>query len=150
MGSTNSSGLLIRKAGLEDAAPLTGLCFQLGYSAVREEVSARLKSLLTDEEHVIFVAEYAGAQVAGWLHAYIYKPFHCDFMTEIAGLVVDKDFRGQGAGRQLMLAAEGWAKGKGCTVVSLRSNIIRKEAHSFYKKLGYDIIKESYTFRKEI
>jgi GNAT superfamily N-acetyltransferase len=71
-------------------------------------------------------------------------------MTEVAGLVVDKDCRGQGVGKELMKAVEGWAKEKDCVIVSLRSNIIRKEAHTFYKNIGYEIVKEQYTFRKKI
>jgi len=49
-----------------------------------------------------------------------------------------------------MLAVEAWAKEQDCSIVSLRSNIIRKEAHAFYKNIGYDLIKESYTFRKKL
>lgn len=150
MESINTTGIKIRQAVLEDVASITDLCFQLGYPAVEEEVSVRLQSILGDKEHAVFVAELPVGQVVGWVHGYIYKLFHCDMMTEVAGLVVDKDSRGHGVGKELMMAVEGWARGNGCNIVGLRSNIIRKEAHTFYKNIGYKLIKESYTFRKGI
>jgi GNAT superfamily N-acetyltransferase len=115
-----------------------------------EEVLTRLGIILRDNEHAVFVAELPGRQVVGWVHGYIYKLFYSDLITEVAGLVVDKDCRGQGVGKELMKAVEGWAKEKDCVIVSLRSNIIRKEAHTFYKNIGYEIVKEQYTFRKKI
>lgn len=142
--------VIIRKPCPEDASMITELCFQLGYPTEPGGVSAKLAGLSEDEEHAIYVAELKGQGVVGWVHVFIYKPFHCDFMAEVAGLVVDKACRGKGVGKQLMQAVEAWARDKCCAVVSLRSNIIRKEAHCFYKNLGYEIIKESYTFRKKI
>lgn len=150
MKNVNIPELRIRQAGLNDAASITDLCSQLGYPAVLEEVSVRLQSLIEDKEHVIFVAELQEERVIGWVHGYIYKLFYCNWMTQVAGLVVDRDCRGQGVGKQLMTAVEVWAREKGCDTIGLRSNIIRKEAHTFYRNLGYDLIKESYTFSKKL
>lgn len=150
MEGANVREVTIRKPRSGDAAAITGLCFQLGYPTDPEGVAARLKGLAEDEEHAVYVAELAGKGVVGWVHGFIYKPFHCDFMAEIAGLVVDEACRGRGVGKRLMLAVEAWAGEKGCSSIGLRSNVIRKEAHTFYKNLGYEIIKESYTFRKKI
>lgn len=150
MESTSISEVIVRKSAPGDIDAITGLCFQLGYPTEPEVVSVGLSSLAEDEEHAVYVAELKDHGVVGWVHVFIYKPFHCDFMAEVAGLVVDKACRGQGVGKRLMLAVEAWAVEKDCAVVSLRSNIIRKEAHSFYKNLGYEIVKESYTFRKKI
>jgi hypothetical protein len=35
-------------------------------------------------------------------------------------------------------------------VVSVRSNVIRKEAHEFYKGLGYEPTKSQFKFRKKL
>lgn len=142
--------VIVRMPSPGDVNAITDLCFQLGYPTEPEGVSAGLAGLAVDKEHVVYVAELKGQGVVGWVHVFIYKPFHCDFMAEVAGLVVDKACRGKGVGKQLMRAVEAWSRDMGCSVVSLRSNIIRKEAHSFYKNLGYEIVKESYTFRKKI
>jgi len=146
----NIPDMIIRKPCMEDAAAITDLCFQLGYPTEPDGVSARLAELAEDVEHAVYVAELKHQGLVGWVHAFVYKPFHCDYMAEVAGLVVDKACRGKGAGKRLMQAVEAWAMDKGCAVVSLRSNIIRKEAHIFYQNLGYEIVKESYTFRKQI
>ena len=150
MKSKNTTEVTIRQANLKDVASITELCFQLGYPSVPEEVSVRLQSLMQDNEHAILVAELLEGEVVGWVHAYIYKLLYCDLMTQVAGLVVDKDYRGQGVGKQLLTAVEDWAREMGCGFIGLRSNIIRKEAHTFYKNLGYEIIKESYTFSKKL
>jgi len=146
----NTSDITVRQAGLDDVASITSLCFQLGYPADVEKVISKLKIISEDAEHVVYVAEMPGRQIVGWVHGYIYKLLYSDLITEIAGLVVDKDYRGQGAGKKLMTAVEGWAKEKGCTSIGLRSNVIRKEAHAFYKNIGYDLVKEQYTFRKKM
>jgi GNAT superfamily N-acetyltransferase len=59
-------------------------------------------------------------------------------------LVVDPTLRGQGIGRQLVLAAEGWAKQQGCVQVQLELLTPRTWKHSFkeyarewYLRLGY-------------
>lgn len=150
MGTGNPLDITVRPADLDDVASITFLCFQLGYPADPEEVRVRLRSLLEDSEHAVFVAELPVGQVVGWVHGYMYKLFYSEPMTEVAGLVVDKECRGQGVGKELMTAIEDWAKEKDCFMVSLRSNVIRKEAHTFYKNIGYDLVKEQYTFRKRI
>ena len=63
---------------------------------------------------------------------------------------VANDFRGQGVGRVLVERAEGWAKARGLKSVYVRSNIVRKDAHAFYQKLGYKIIKTQSAFRKAL
>ena len=70
--------------------------------------------------------------------------------TEIGGLVVDEDCHRRGVGRILMEQAEQWACEKGCGAVYLRSNVIRKETHAFYERIGYTNIKRSKTFRKAL
>ncbi|MTI68563.1 MAG: GNAT family N-acetyltransferase [Firmicutes bacterium] len=64
--------------------------------------------------------------------------------------MVDKDSRKKGIGKKLMTQVEKWGRKKGCSTVNLRSNIIRKDAHVFYNKIGYENVKKQYTFRKKI
>lgn len=148
METEKSMNYVIRKANVNDVASLPSLCSQLGYPVADEEVRIRLQDILNDDEHAIFIAVLLSGQVVGWVHTFIYKLFYSDFMAEVAGLVVDKVCRKQGIGRSLMEAVESWAKEKDCVAVSLRSNVIRKEAHVFYQNIGYDLVKEQYTFRK--
>jgi GNAT superfamily N-acetyltransferase len=70
--------------------------------------------------------------------------------VELAALVVDEKHRGVGCGKVLLKASEEWALEQGIDSLSLRSNIIRESAHSFYESLGYARVKTSYAFRKNL
>jgi GNAT superfamily N-acetyltransferase len=52
-------------------------------------------------------------------------------------MVVDKERRSEGIGRQLMAAAEDWARAHGLTHVELSSNSGRVDAHRFYERQGF-------------
>jgi GNAT superfamily N-acetyltransferase len=133
-----------------DVTALADLASQLGYPSTPEQVANRLDNLAgKPEENAVLVAEIDG-RVIGWVHVHLYLLLVDDREAEIGGLVVDADLRGQGVGAQLMAAAEAWAGQHGCQSVYLRSNTKRTEAHAFYKKLGYNLIKSQYAFRKFI
>jgi GNAT superfamily N-acetyltransferase len=97
----------------------------------------------------VFAAAVAG-EVIGWVHVSLHPTLASDSTAEILGLVVDWKWRGQGVGRQLMYAAEAWACAKGCQLMSVRSRVTRADAHSFYQRLGYQVIKASLTFAKRL
>jgi GNAT superfamily N-acetyltransferase len=138
----------IRLARPEDAEALTNLAGQLGYPSTVAQIRKRFEMLLErSEENAVFVAESDG-NILGWVHTHIYTLLVDDPETEIGGLVVDEKYRGQSIGEKLMRAAEAWTLEKGCSSVYLRSNVIRTQAHEFYKRLGYDIVKSQYAFRK--
>ncbi len=142
--------IAIRPARNSDASALAGLAAQLGYPSTPGQVRRRLDTLTEKAaENEVFVAE-AGGQVVGWVHVHIYRLLVDDPEAEIGGLVVDEQARGRGVGAALMQAAESWAKEKGCASVYLRSNVIRTQAHEFYKRLGYTIVKSQYAFRKAL
>jgi N-acetylglutamate synthase-like GNAT family acetyltransferase len=140
----------IRLARPEDAEALANLAVQLGYPSTVMQIRKRFGMLTKRaEENAIFVAEFDG-NVAGWVHVHIYTLLVDDPEVEIGGLVVDERVRGQSIGEKLMGAAEAWALEKGCSSVYLRSNLTRTRAHEFYKRLGYNIIKSQYAFRKTL
>ena len=142
--------LCIRLAAADDADMLANLSTQLGYPSSVGQISRRLNALAArPDEHAVIVAELDG-RVVGWVHAHIYTLLVDDPEVEIGGLVVDGSVRGQGIGERLMQAAEAWAKEQGCASVYLRSNTIRTRAHEFYKRIGYEIVKSQYAFRKKI
>lgn len=139
----------IRAACLEDAAKIAFLCKKLGYSAQTIEIEQRLKLLQTDRTHGIFVATQTN-EVVGWIHV-----CQCDLLIMsrqaiVLGLIVDENYRRSGIGKKLMQAAEKWAIKCECEAILLRSNIIRKEAHVFYEKIGFKNIKQSLVFQKAL
>lgn len=139
----------VRRARLEDAGSLAELSRQLGYPAAPAAIRRRLQALATSPEHAVYVAELQGA-VAGWVHVFIHRVLESDWRAEIGGLVVAERFRGGGVGRRLLERAERWARGRRLKAVYLRSNVIRKDAHAFYQKRGYQIIKTQYAFVKNL
>ena len=139
--------LVIRSAELQDSQALADLCTQLGYPSTEQEVRDRLEQMADFPHHALFAAEVSG-RVIGYVHVHAYPLPETDFHAEIGGLVVDEKHRGQGIGRRLLLEAETWARAQGCQVLLVRSNVIRENAHHFYKELGYQTIKSQLIFRK--
>jgi GNAT superfamily N-acetyltransferase len=139
---------MVRAARESDAARVAELAGQLGYPSTPEQARIRLAALLADADHAVFVAELPETPVAGWVHVFLYHVLEADLRAEIGGLVVDAACRRRGVGFALMRRAEAWAAEKGCATVSLRSNVIREEAHAFYRSLGYSVIKTQHAFRK--
>ncbi len=141
--------LRIRSANPDDAERIAALATQLGYPSTPAQIAARLERLLHDDEQMIFVAEQS-ALVVGWVHVLEKHLLESDPEAEIGGLVVDENHRGAGAGKLLMERAGEWARSRGLKSVYLRSNVIRKEAHVFYEKLGYHVVKTQTAFRKNL
>jgi len=56
----------------------------------------------------------------------------------VENVVIDKEYRGQGLGRKVMEMAIEFARKNNCYKVILQSASFRKEAHQFYKNLGFD------------
>jgi ribosomal protein S18 acetylase RimI-like enzyme len=73
-----------------------------------------------------------------------------DERAEITGLVVDSAARRSGIGRALVKAAEQWAVHQGLHTVVVRSNVVRPESHPFYEGIGYQRMKTSHTYHKEV
>jgi GNAT superfamily N-acetyltransferase len=114
-----------------------------------DEVAARLEGLKHSDDHAVFVAQLGG-ELAGWLGVYVCRMVEMDSRAEISGLVVDKRYRSQRIGGHLLQRAERWARDKGCSVMGLRSNVIRDRAHAFYERHGYKHIKTQKAFRKDL
>lgn len=145
-----SNDINIREARPEDMAAIAGLCAQLGYAVDAAGVKRRFMLIADNPGHYFRIAVTAAGNVIGWVHALSICYLESEEFIEIGGLVVDGNSRRQGAGRQLMLAVEGWARESGFATIRLRSNVKRLAAHQFYQRIGYQIVKEQYTFVKEL
>ena len=140
----------IRLAWPADYPRMAELAGQLGYQSTPDDIARRLAGLITTGEHVVFVAQLADGTIAGWIGAFVYRCVEADARVEISGLVVDERFRSQAVGRFLLDRAEGWAREKGFSATSLRSNVIRERAHAFYERQGYAHTKTQKSFRKKL
>jgi GNAT superfamily N-acetyltransferase len=112
-------------------------------------MAKRLKSVLQDRDGACFVAETKEHVVVGWVHVSTTPLIEVERRAEVNGLVVDEGIRSQGAGWRLLDAGEKWAREKGCTGMSVRSNVLRERAHGFYLRHGYEHYKTQKAFRKK-
>lgn len=141
--------MFIRKADVDDAHAICKISSDdLGYQCSAELVLKRLGSL-DNKREVVFVAEIDGI-VAGYVHAEIYNLLYYESMVNILGLAVSSDYRRRGVGKSLLQYSENWAKESGINIMRLNSGISRKEAHEFYRAMGYDDEKGQLRFIKEL
>lgn len=139
----------VRKADINDASAICRICTNdLGYECSEEFVLSRLKNIDGSRE-AVFAAEI-DSTVVGYIHAEIYNTLYFQSMVNILGLAVSNDHRRQGIGRALISRAENWGKELGINTVRLNSGNSRKEAHEFYRAMGYDDEKLQIRFLKKI
>lgn len=138
----------IREAKVSDGADIADLSKQLGYPCTVIDMKRRIGEICEDDNCVLLVAEADGCVVA-WLLVHLYRLVSSECLAQIGGLVVDETHRNQGIGALLVERAEEWARGRKCRGVILRSRSTRKDAHNFYKRLGYTGIKTQDVFLKE-
>jgi GNAT superfamily N-acetyltransferase len=148
--NTTHPNITIRRATSDDLESILPLAEQLGYPTSPEAMIARLTSILADPMRVIFVADPGDGIAAGYIQASRHVSLEVDPLVEIDGLVVSRDHRRQGIGKMLIAAVEEWARSLGILTVRLHTNIIREEAHRFYKDLGFTINKTQYSMVKKL
>lgn len=140
---------MLREAKVND---YLGICKvatdDLGYKCEPELVKYRLENIDTNREKV-YVAETED-KIVGFIHAEIYNTLYYKSMVNLQGLAVDSEFRHKGYGRALLGEVETWAKRNGIDLIRVNSGFSRKEAHAFYRNLGYDNEKEQIRFLKQL
>ena len=141
--------IIIRQAKIEDYKDICKICCDdLGYNCSEELVKERLEGLDKNNERVL-VAVYNSEDV-GYLHAQIYKTLYFEELINFLGLAVSKEYRNKKVGTKLVNEIENWAKEKGINKVRVNSGFSRKEAHEFYRSLGYNNEKEQIRFLKSL
>lgn len=141
--------MIIREANIKDAFSIGKIsCDDLGYECDDALVSYRLSNLDSKRE-VVFVAEI-DENVVGYVHAETYDVLYSESMINILGLAVASAYRRNGAGKALLLEVENWAKKLGINKIRLNSGSARKEAHEFYRVMGYDSRKEQIRLIKDL
>ena len=140
----------VREMRPEDASAVAKLITQLGYPSTEDEIRRRYDLIKDRWDARLLIAQHAGTSIVGWVHVQALYLLESDARAEIFGLVVADTARGTGVGRRLMEAAEEWALLRGLSVMGLRSNYLRTDAHGFYEHLGYKVIKTQNAFRKNL
>lgn len=140
----------IRLCQISDAPPIAKLSEQLGYPVPVEEMERRLRRLADDPDHAVLVAGLADGEVVGWIDVGVVFHLQSGAYCELGGLVVSEAVRGNGIGRELVAAAEQWAASRGLKKVLVRSNARRADAHRFYLREDYTMVKTSAVFEKKL
>src|SRR5579863_8299788 len=77
----------------------------------------------------------------------------CDTLRPVAfieGWFVREEFRGQGMGGELMLAAEEWARSQRCREMASDALIDNAESLSAHEAMGFEVVDRCVHFRKPL
>jgi GNAT superfamily N-acetyltransferase len=134
-GSSKGFNMKVRPISGDDIAAATTLLGQLGYEIPPAETARRLKIVLGDGGHRVWVCEQDG-RVVGLLHAFYRPALDKPPEVMVQALVVEVSQRSKGIGERLMAEAESWAHSYPSESVSLYSGSARKDAHRVYTRIG--------------
>ena len=128
----------VRTAMPGDAVEVASLITLLGYPCTPDEALERLHAVAAEPDQTLLVADRNG-DLCGLLGLDLmyYLPLGAR-TCRITALVVATAHRGEGVGRDLLLAAETWARQAGAARVEVTSAAHRNEAHAFYRACGYE------------
>jgi aminoglycoside 6'-N-acetyltransferase I len=109
------------------------------------------KVLGTAAKYSVFVSVRPGGGLQGFLEASL-RDYADDCTTSpvgyIEGWYVDPDARRKGVGRQLVAAAEEWARSKGCQEMASDTELTNTQSQAVHRRLGYDQCDTLVHFRK--
>jgi N-acetylglutamate synthase-like GNAT family acetyltransferase len=131
--------LTIREAGKSDAAVLALLMTDLArHNVSPDDMLNRLRFITESKYDFLFVCEENGI-ISGLLGFRIRENIEeVSRFGEVSAIVVNAKEKRRGVGRFMMDYAEKLAREMGCKGTWLVSGFAReKEAHLFYKQLGY-------------
>jgi GNAT superfamily N-acetyltransferase len=142
--------VVVRPARPDDAGVLADLATQLGYPSSPSELAERLPHVLEAADAAVLVATDADDRPIGWLHVELKRSLVAPLAAQVMGLVVDEGARGRGVGAELLRRAEQWAAARGCHALLVATRVTREDAHRFYRREGYRLLKTSHVFEKEL
>ena len=103
---------------------------------------------------VVLVAIDGDERLAGFIEVGLRSHADgCDVARPVGfveGWFVCEEMRGQGIGKQLMIAAEGWSRAHDCREIAsdaLVDNVVSQQVHS---ALGFEIVDRCVHFRKSL
>jgi len=149
----------IRLAQPADRASLAALFHALWPEGPVEEHSRELEAILSGNPPgalplVVFVAEANDKSLLGFLevglrsHADSCDPVHP--VGYVEGWYVADAHRNRSIGKQLLAAAEGWARRQGCTEMASDTQLGNELSQRVHQSLGYEIVERTVLFRKAL
>jgi GNAT superfamily N-acetyltransferase len=138
---------------VEDATAVAALAGQLGYPATPDQIRARHAVLASAPERgavLVAVDDDGPADVIGWAHVELRDTLVAPATAQLMALIVADGARDRGVGRDLLRAAESWARDRGCEALIVATRVTRTDAHRFYRREGYDLDKTSHIILKAL
>ncbi len=125
----------VRQAGRADADMIAGLAAELAQSFAfcRADFDLSYPALLAERNTCVLVAEQDGdcmGYLLGFSHLTFFANGPVGWVEEV---LIRREHRGRGIGRDLMSAFERWAAARECAMVALAT----RRAAPFYLGLGY-------------
>jgi aminoglycoside 6'-N-acetyltransferase I len=103
---------------------------------------------------VILVAHDAEGRLTGFLEVGLRSHADgCDTARPVGfveGWFVYEQFRHQGVGRELMRAAEQWARRQGCVEMGSDTWLDHEESQRAHESLGFEVVDRCVHFRKKL
>jgi aminoglycoside 6'-N-acetyltransferase I len=151
--------MTIRPAELPDLPALLPLRDALWPGAAGGEHRRELENMLTAKTFgpypcVVLIADAGEGSVAGFVevglrsHADGCDPDHP--VGYLEGWFVAAAWRGQGAGRALVEAAEEWARSQGCREMASDTWIDNTGSQRAHEALGYEVVDRCVNYRKRL
>ena len=146
--------ICIRPAKKNDVPLILGLLYELGRPKPKKDSDVDtfrklVKKQMSDSDKTILIAESNDVNVVG-MASIIFLPRlnQKNYELYIPELIVTEKFQKKGIGIKIIDACVSLAKKKKCHKIRLESGLSRKEAHKFYKKLGFE--SKSFSFTKNL
>jgi GNAT superfamily N-acetyltransferase len=135
--------MVIRKANDGDATAVFALYRELagayaGPADTPQEQEKLWREVATDRRQTILVAEQDGS-IVGTSTVLIVPNLghHGQPWAAVENVVVAGSHRGRGIGKAMLSEAAGIAARDNCYKMVLSTNVVRLEAHEFYRRLGW-------------
>jgi aminoglycoside 6'-N-acetyltransferase I len=149
----------IRPARHEDVDQLVSMRILLWPESSPQEESQQVQGVLSTGMSgtlpaAILVAEDDTRSLIGFIEIGLRSHADgCDTARPVGfieGWFVVAGWRGRGVGRDLMLAAEDWARKQGCIEMASDSWITHEDSHHVHLALGFEVVDRCVHFRKAL
>jgi len=138
---TGRGPISIRPAEPRDASGIALLISQMGYPATADDVHRRLRIFADGRSDVLVALDGNRDQAVVALVSCSLAPSILDAAptARITALMVSRDHRRSGIGRQLLDRVEDWAHNRGCDRIHVVAGKRRvKDSHPFYTNVGFE------------
>ena len=141
---------IVRDSSFSDVPSILKLLYDLGRplpktDIERENFEKLIKEFFIDTKKKILVSEIDDTKIIGLVSIMFLSRLNQNSLEMyIPELIIDKEYRNLGIGRQLINSCIVLAKNKKCHRIRLESANHRIDSHLFYKRMGFE--KSAFSF----